>query len=80
MGLEAPHAGSSGSSTPKIPQQAEPQPRKQTIRFTANVLAPGPIQTRAASRAAASSMMPSPVTQLGSLTSQFPEFAGSAGT
>ncbi|KAF8804657.1 hypothetical protein BYT27DRAFT_7143328 [Phlegmacium glaucopus] len=72
LGLEVPRAGSSGSSTPRLPQQAEPQPRKQTVRFTAAATGPGPIQTRAASRAAASSM--------GSPAPQLPEFAGSAAT
>ena len=65
LGVEVPpHAGSSSStsSTPRVPQQAEPTPRKQTVRFTAVTTAPTPtIQTRAASRAAASSMMSLPV-------------------
>ena len=81
LGLEVPHtgSGSSASSTPRIPQQAEPQPRKQTVRFTA--VTTSPIQTRSASRAAAaSSMMPSPVVRSGSPTSQLSEFAGSAAT
>ena len=85
LGLEVPpHAGSSSStsSTPRIPQRAELTQRKQTVRFTApNLVAPSPIQTRAASRAAASSVMPSPVVpQQSSRTSQFPESSGSAET
>ena len=83
LGLEVPHAGSAGSSTsstPRIPQQAEPTPRKQTVRFTAVTTGPEPVQTRAASRAAASSAMPSPVAQLSCPTSQFPENSGSATT
>ena len=82
LGLEVPHAGSSSStsSTPRIPQQAEPPQRKQTVRFTAPNTGLPPVQTRAASRAAASSMMPSPVVQLGSPTSQLPEFSGSPTT
>ena len=62
-------SGSSASSTPRIPQQAEPSQRKQSFRFTAPT-GPPPIQTRAASRAAASSMMPSPVVQQSSPISQ----------
>ena len=82
LGLEVPHAGSgsSTSSTPRIPQQADPPARKQAVRFTAPMTAPAPIQTRAASRAAASSTMPSPVVQQSSPTSQFPESSGSAAT
>jgi hypothetical protein len=82
LSLEVPHAGSgsSASSTPRIPQQAEPPQRKQTIRFTAPTIAPAPIQTRAAARAAASSTMPSPVVQQSSPTSQFPDFSGSTAT
>ena len=75
LGLEAPRAGSSGSSTPRLPQETEPQQRKQSVRFTAAASVSGPIQTRSASKAAASSMMPSTVTQSGSPASQLPEFS-----
>ena len=82
LGVEVPHAGSgsSASSTPRIPQQAEPTQRKQTVRFTAPTIAPAPIQTRAASRAASSSMMPSPVVKQSSPISELPESSGSAAT
>ena len=86
LGLEFPHAGSgsSTSSTPRLPQRAELQPRKQTVRFTdATTPASGSIQTRAASRATGS-LMPSPMmvtTQLGgSPTPQPLESAESVGT
>lgn len=87
LGLEVPRAapgggsGSSASSTPRLPQQPElqPQPRKQNVRFTAAVT-PGPIRTRAASRAAASSTMASPAQSGSPTTSQVPELSGSAAT
>ena len=51
LGLDSkvPHAGSGSfaSPTPRIPQQAEPPQRKQTVRLTALTTAPALVQTRA---------------------------------